>query len=461
MHTFSHTLCRAVLLGCLGAGFLTLPARAAALPPVRKPVAAAKTAVPVLRRQPVPQFTTHYTAAHPASLHPTLRWKPILGTVYYNVSVTLPNGTALPDDRTYVAGYNLSLPAGTRGDVSVKIQSFNLDEKPVSALSPVEKVHVDPEKKTALYPEPISRFNSGNGTTLLYPVYNWVPLHGVRNYQVEVLNTSSVSPTREAAPEQLLERGRSTGFDWYDDESHYAPYTMYWRVRGVDEAGNPVGQFCPPQPMTVNPEDNWQVGTLGDSISHGGGDLSYSPSDFTYSYQYYLPFDTINLAESGDTSEATLARFDKDVVPFHPRYLIIMTGSNSLRGWVSGESVISDLKGIREKCEINGITPIFMTLPPVNPANIKRAFDEPTAEGWRAEMAKVNQWIRSLPWFIDLGTQFDENQDLPTRYALDGLHLNFRGKRLMARAIMEQWDGIMAKIKMAREQEQKADQEEE
>ena len=115
MHTFSHTLCRAVLLGCLGAGFLTLPARAAALPPVRKPVAAAKTAVPVLRRQPVPQFTTHYTAAHPASLHPTLRWKPILGTVYYNVSVTLPNGTALPDDRTYVAGYNLSLPAGTRG----------------------------------------------------------------------------------------------------------------------------------------------------------------------------------------------------------------------------------------------------------------------------------------------------------------------------------------------------------
>lgn len=31
----------------------------------------------------------------------------------------------------------------------------------------------------------------------------------------------------------------------------------------------------------------------------------------------------------------------------------------------------------------------------------------------------------------------------------------------MARAITEQWDGIMAKIKMAREQEQKADQEEE
>ena len=142
------------------------------------------------------------------------------------------------------------------------------------------------------------------------------------------------------------------------------------------------------------------------------------------------------------------------MLPFHPRYLIIMTGSNSLRGWISGESVIQDLKGIKEKCEENEITPIFMTLPPVNPANIKQAFDEPTAEGWREEMDKVNSWIRSLPWYIDLGTQFDETQDLPTQYALDGLHLNFRGKRLMARAITDQWAGIMEKIKAAKEKEE-------
>lgn len=229
---------------------------------------------------------------------------------------------------------------------------------------------------------------------------------------------------------------------------------MYWRVRAVDEKGTPLSQFCPPQPMTVDPDADYEVGTLGDSISHGGGDLSYSPSDFAYSYQYYLPFDSINLSQSGDTSEATLERFDRDVIPFHPRYLIIMTGSNSLRGWISGESVIQDLKRIKEKCEDNEITPIFMTLPPVNPANIKRAFDEPTAEGWREEMEKVNSWIRSLPWYIDLGTQFDETQDLPTQYALDGLHLNFRGKRLMARAITDQWAGIMEKIKAAKEKEE-------
>ncbi|WP_432642452.1 SGNH/GDSL hydrolase family protein [Acidaminococcus sp.] len=424
--------------------------------PLPRPVSAAPQKAPVPApakvpplQQPVPQFVTHYTRSNPAACTSTLRWKPILGTVYYNVKVTLPSGTALPAERTYVAGYSLGLPQDTQGNVKVQIQAFNLDEQPISAPSAVEDVYVDAAKKQALYPDPISRFNSGNGTTLLYPVYNWVPLHGVRNYEVEVLNTKSVSPLKEASDDQLLERGRSTGFDWYDDESHTAPYTMYWRVRGVDENGSPVGQFCPPQPMRCSPDDNWQVGTLGDSISHGGGDLSYSPSDFAYSYQHYLPFDSVNLAESGDTSESTLARFDRDVVPFHPTYLIIMTGSNSLRGWVSGESIISDLTGIRQKCEDNGIIPIFMTLPPVNPANIKKAFDEPTAEGWKDELAKVNQWIRSLPWYIDLGTQFDESEDLPTKYALDGLHLNFRGKRLMAAAISEQWKGIMQKIQDA------------
>lgn len=461
----SRTLRLSLLLALAGSSF----AWAAAPLPAARPVPAvtagtpapaptataaktpnnAKTASPILRRQPVPVFTTHYTKSNPASLTSTLRWKPVLGTVYYNVNVTLPGGTALPAERTYVAGYNLALPQGTQGDVKVQIQSFDLDEKPISALSAVEDVYVDPAKKHALYPVPISKFNSGNGTTLLYPVYNWIPIHGVRNYEVEVLNTDQVSPNKEATDDQLLERGKSTGFDWYDDESHTAPYTMYWRVWAIDENGNPLSLFCPPQPMRCNPDDNWQVATLGDSISHGGGDLSYSPSDFTYSYQYYLPFDSVNLSESGDTSDSTLARFDKDVVPFHPTYLIIMTGSNSLRGWTSGESVISDLQGIKQKCEDNGIIPIFMTLPPVNPANIKKAFDEPTAENWMDEMAKVNQWIRSLPWYIDLGTKFNENEELPTKYALDGLHLNFRGKRLMAAAITEQWKGIMQKIQDA------------
>lgn len=197
--------------------------------------------------------------------------------------------------------------------------------------------------------------------------------------------------------------------------------------------------------MVINPSDHWEVATLGDSIYHGGGNLSYSPSDWEYSFQHYLKFDSINLAQSGDTSGATLARFDDDVLPFHPHYLIIMTGTNSLRAGVDPDDVISDLAAIKEKCEQNGICPIFMTLPPINPQNIARAFNEPTAEDWKERFAAVNAYIRTQI-HIDLAGKIPEGVDLPTELGLDGIHLDPPGKKLMAEAVNEQWEKVLAQF---------------
>nr|WP_255711076.1 GDSL-type esterase/lipase family protein [Pelosinus baikalensis] len=86
------------------------------------------------------------------------------------------------------------------------------------------------------------------------------------------------------------------------------------------------------------------VATFGDSITHGGGSVSYSPADWEYSYQYYLDFPSVNLGKSGDTSQTMVERFEQDVLPFHPQYLIILAGTNSLRGGVTAENVIADLK---------------------------------------------------------------------------------------------------------------------
>ena len=71
-------------------------------------------------------------------------------------------------------------------------------------------------------------------------------------------------------------------------------------------------------------------------------------------------------------------RFEKDVLPFSPEYLLILGGTNSLRAGVPATDVISDLKEIQRKCREHGITPILMTLPPINPENIQKAFHEPT-----------------------------------------------------------------------------------
>ena len=116
-----------------------------------------------------------------------------------------------------------------------------------------------------------------------------------------------------------------------------------------------MGTWSEPQYYRVSPLDNWEVGVLGDSISHGGGHFSFGPADFEFSYLSYLDFPAINLSQSGDTAQMTRDRFDADVLPFKPHYLLIMTGSNSLRAGEDPQVVIDclidDAVGIPEHHE--------------------------------------------------------------------------------------------------------------
>lgn len=56
----------------------------------------------------------------------------------------------------------------------------------------------------------------------------------------------------------------------------------------------------------------------------------------------------VNLAQSGDTSTMTKDRFEADVLPFRPKYLLILMGSNSLRNGLGADVVISDMEEVRK-----------------------------------------------------------------------------------------------------------------
>ena len=86
---------------------------------------------------------------------------------------------------------------------------------------------------------------------------------------------------------------------------------FYWRVLALDGAGNPIGGYSDALPFELDPAaEQGVVAIFGDSISHGGGSISYSPTDWDFSYASYLMFPTINLAQSGDTSAMGVERFD-------------------------------------------------------------------------------------------------------------------------------------------------------
>ena len=269
------------------------------------------------------------------------------------------------------------------------------------------------------------------GGALLYPVYSYIGNPGASSYEIEVLSAYPENTEGTAHSMYHIGGGDFLYTDFYDDTPRFG--TWYWRVRGKDEEGNPVGQWSLPQKRQFSTE-GYTIGLFGDSITHGGGRMSYGPNDLEYSYGHYLDFDTINLGDSGNTSHDMVERFDRDVLPFHLKYLLILGGSNSLRGGVPAEEVIEDLKEIQQKCRNHEIIPILLTLPPINPESIEKVFHEPTAEGWEEAFRKVNDFIRTQP-HIDTASAFPYENVMPADLALDGLHGDVEAKKRIAAVI--------------------------
>ena len=305
---------------------------------------------------------------------------------------------------------------------------LDFDGYPIGAESgprPLES-SVTPVSRNA--PLPRQDRSGERGGALLYPVYSYIGNPGASSYEIEVLSAYPENTEGTAHSMYRIGGGDFLYTDFYDDTPRFG--TWYWRVRGKDEEGNPVGQWSLPQKRQLSTE-GYTIGLYGDSITHGGGRMSYGPNDLEYSYGHYLDFDTINLGDSGNTSHDMVERFDRDVLPFHLKYLLILGGSNSLRGGVPAEEVIRDLQEIQQKCRDHGIVPILLTLPPINPSSIDKVFHEPTAEGWEEAFRKVNAFIRTQP-HIDTAAAFLYDNLMPEYLALDGLHGDVEAKKRMA-----------------------------
>ena len=385
---------------------------------------------------------------------PILTWPVVPNAVYYEIEFLdrlpeNPNGTSPSAHRRFASravftnGYNPDLRDLDDAVVYWRVLGLDIRGNPIGTFSDARRLRIDAEKKEPLKPLITSRLNARGSAPLLYPVYTWIPLLETTTYELELTRLPPENPGGVEPSQYRIWSTQAEGFACYDEQPRRETGRYYYRVRGITPEGAPVGVWSDAAVYEVFPTPSVYAATLGDSITHGGGAISYSPADWAYDYQTYLKFSTLNLGRSGDTSETTAARFDEDVLPFRPRYLLIMTGINSIRAGVPAESVIRDLRIIRYKCLLQGIRPILLTLPPINPAAIARAFGQETSPDWQQELSKVNDFIRRQTYYVDLYPHFaDERGELPERLAIDGLHYDIAGKQLMALIINAEWDRV-------------------
>ena len=407
---------------------------------------------------PRPVSIYHYTQDNPASLMPFLVWHKVPGAVCYEVELLsappeVEGGTS-PDRAAHLESTHEIYTNGWQADLKKyrdrpaiwwRVRALDLHLGAIGEWSSAEKMVIDPARQAPHAPLLNTFDDFPGGVQPIYPVYHWVPLHGVMHYEVELL-TNPPQHEHDATPDpnRVWSRVVNSATACYDEYGRPYAGDYYWRVRALGKDGSPLGTWSDTAHFVVDSHaKRVRAAALGDSITHGGGAVSYSPAELEYSYLTYLDFPCLNLGRSGDTSTMTLARFDTDVLPFQPLNLLILTGTNSLRASdIPAEKVISDLAAIGEKCRAYDIRPIYLTLMPINPQNIAFAFHTDTDPNWRTKLNTINGWIREQEYYIDLEPYFYDGsrQFLDTGFSIDGLHNDIRGKMLMGEIINQHQD---------------------
>lgn len=366
-----------------------------------------------------------------------ITWQPIPNAVYYELLVLdgsdpVNSRVMLRQDSIVTNGAEIHMRFNPqRDDLYYRVRALGIHKQPLS-----EYTHPMPLKEQVLNPQDMQTTTTYNELKYMkaYPVYSWIPTGDAEAYILQVYQ--DIDFKRDTV-DKLLRSVRIDGaaeFDYYDTVSYVKPGLYWWRVRGIKKDGRAATDWSPRDYFIVR--RGAKVAALGDSITHGGGAISAPPSNLSYDWEGYTGKDIKNLGFSGNTVEAMVERFEADVLSDKPQILIIMGGINNIRCGDKAETVINGLNSLKLKCLSNGIKPVFITVAPIHPAKMKLVSGLDTAANWKKEQQKINQWIKTQPYHLDITALLSDRRGwLKDELATDGLHPDIEGKKLIGMAI--------------------------
>jgi acyl-CoA thioesterase-1 len=136
-----------------------------------------------------------------------------------------------------------------------------------------------------------------------------------------------------------------------------------------------------------------------------------------------------NSGVPGDTTAQMRARLQRDVISYHPSYMLVMGGTNDLGHGVSDATIIANLRYIITTAKANKIIPILLEIPPDSYSGMTAKIDSLNAQivhlanSYRFTVVDINTPLRTSS-----GT-------MASKYTSDGLHLSAAGSQLVATTI--------------------------
>jgi len=199
-----------------------------------------------------------------------------------------------------------------------------------------------------------------------------------------------------------------------------------------------IGKVCRAQSVVV---------CLGDSITRG----AYLPDESTFPAQLQQILQNatvVNAGVPGNTSTAGLLRFDKDVAPQHPQYVVLFFGTNDSVLRENGtykvplEKFTKNLQELITRTRALNAQPVLCTLLPILPEPYFKRHPEEIykKEGGleailqRYRTATLDVGKEEKVPVVDLYTTFSNDLSL-LRPAPDGVHPTAQGAQVIAREV--------------------------
>lgn len=144
---------------------------------------------------------------------------------------------------------------------------------------------------------------------------------------------------------------------------------------------------------------------------------------------------------SGQTTSHMLVRFRRDVIDHHPKYVVILAGTNDVAknlGEIAPENSLGNIISMCEIARANKIKPIICSILPCN-----FFFWRPEVKGQEKEIIELNALLKEyaesakIPYVDYHSAMKDDKDGLPKKYADDGCHPNKAGYEVMKEIILK------------------------